>query len=83
MNTSNGKIIQFPTERGKIKEKLFALFLENPLAFAKYIEYCHYPNKTRLDKNSFKLLVEKELLRSDFTIPFDIRTVVLYSTICN
>lgn len=76
----NNNVIEFPTQEKSISDQLFDIFLESPVAFMKFVRYCHAPHIMKLDKKSFDLLVSKGFVRPDFSIPSDIRSVVIHST---
>ena len=63
-----------------ISDRLFELFLADPLAFKAFVMYCYAPHINKLKKNVLDLLYEKGLIRANYTIPTIIRRVVLHST---
>ena len=81
MQNQEARIIQFERELS-LSEKLDSLFLEDPIAVLRLIEYCHNPYeiRCRLDDATIDKLVEKGLIHEAPMIPTELRELILATT---
>ena len=75
----NNTVVEIPIDES-IPDRLLELSLENPLLFSRFVKYCYAPHIMKLDRDSLEILIEKGFVRTNYSIPTDVRTVVLHST---
>lgn len=69
-------IIQFKKEP-TFDEKLDNLFLEDPIALFRLIEYCYKPYAVKLEKKTLDLLKTKGFIEPDNVVSTAIRTEIM------